>query len=32
MARIAEQAERYEDMVRYIKESMRAHQTERGNL
>jgi hypothetical protein len=32
MARIAEQTERYEDMVRWLRESMRAYQAERGSL
>ena len=32
MARIAEQTERYEDMVRWVREAIRAYQTERGSL
>ena len=32
LAKVAEQTERYEDMVKWIRESMKLHQSEKGSL
>jgi hypothetical protein len=32
LARVAEQTERYEDMVRWLRESIKMHQAEKGSL